>query len=425
MILEDVGMVARSRGDPDAPPGFGARIMRITTDAGSFETPARILSASEHRARSEVSISKALPHDLAIDFRPLRTGDAAGLVNDSRVADRLIRTARQFESCTRRATLRLTVFQPPASDLKGMSAEDKILFADAQADVLEKNLGAGIVVYPYLGLDARRYERFINDRYRRNQACMTLFTLDMGMAPAALEKILKKMADKNEPAIIPLIYKSPDRTVPQHRILARYLDSPRLALLACQVPRTVEIGGQAVSGPHAAAIVSGYDMVALRQYPPPRAAAKPNLDKIAFFTTDTLQVEGIRRIMERGDRDLAGEFGLNENNGPDRKHIGEILGGFEGAGINRKKFRQLHCLARVHEAINSPPEFERMHEMIAAGRFGLYASATLAAAAAAYAPGGPAQTLMPDFFGLAEPPAAPGQLADAGGTRDGNSRDAA
>ena len=97
MILEDVGMVARSRGDPDAPPGFGARIMRITTDAGSFETPARILSASEHRARSEVSISKALPHDLAIDFRPLRTGDAAGLVNDSRVADRLIRTARQFE----------------------------------------------------------------------------------------------------------------------------------------------------------------------------------------------------------------------------------------------------------------------------------------------------------------------------------------
>lgn len=405
MILEDVGMVARRRGDPDAPPAPGARIMRITTDEGSFETPARLLSASEHRARSEAYISRALPHELAIDFKPLRGGDAAGLVADSGVADRLIRAARQFESFTRRAVLRLAAFQPPASDLSGMSVEDKVRFADAHADMLEKNLGTGIVTYPYLGLDAVRYERFVKERYRRNESCTTLFVLDMGMPAAALEKILGMVAAKNEPAIVPLIYRPPDKTAPQHRIVARHLDSPRTALLACQVPRTVEIGGRGVSGPHAAAIVSGYDMVALKQNRAPPAPPKPDLDKIEFFSRDTLQVEGIRGIMERGDRDLAGEFGLNAYNKPDRMRIGEMLGGFEGAAVSAKKFRQLYCLARVHEALNSPPEFARMREAIAVDRFGMYASAALAAAGAAeaHAPRGPVQMLMPDFFVPAVP----------------------
>ena len=63
MILKDVGTVARRRVGQGAPAGPGARIMRITTDAGSFETPARLLTASEHRARSEASISRALPHE--------------------------------------------------------------------------------------------------------------------------------------------------------------------------------------------------------------------------------------------------------------------------------------------------------------------------------------------------------------------------
>lgn len=222
----------------------------------------------------------------------------------------------------------------------------------------------------------------------------------MGMPPAALEKILGMMAGKNEPAIVPLIYQPHDKTAPQHRIIARHLDSPRMALLACQVPRKVEIGGRGVSGPHAAAIISGCDMVALKQNRSLPAPPKPDLGKIEFFSRNTLRVEGIRGIMERRDRDLAGEFGLNAYNGPDRIHIGEMLGGFEGAAISAKKFRQLYCLARVHEALNSPPEFARMREAIAENRFGQYASAALAGAGAAepHDPVGPVQMLMPDYF---------------------------
>lgn len=425
MILEDVGTVAKRRVDQGAPAGPGARIMRITTDAGSLETPARLLTASEHRARSEASISRALPHELAMDFRPMSRDDAMSLAAGGRAADRMIATARQFESYTRRATLRLTVFQPPANALVSMSAEGKITLADAQARILEKDLGTGILTYPYLGLDASLYEQFVSERYRRNRACTTLFVLHMGMAPAALERVLGMVAARKKPAIVPLIYKTPDKAVRQHRVLARYLDNPRMALLACQVPRTVEIGGRTVSGPHAAAIVSGYDMVALKQRHPSPASARPDLGKIAFFSRDTLRVEGVRNIVGRSGRDLGGEFGLNANNGPDRRHIGEMLGGFEGAAVSEKKFRQLCCLARVHEAINSPPEFARMRGMIADGRFGQYISATLAGSvAAAYATVGSAQTSMPDFFELALP-AAPERRAAAGGTRGGNKRAAA
>lgn len=419
MILKDVGTLARRRVGPGVPAGPGARIMRITTDAGSFETPARLLTASEHRARSEASISRALPPELAMDFRPMSRGDAARLAAGGRAPDRMIATAHQFVSYTRRAMMRLIVFQPPTNALKDMSAEEKTTLADAQARILENDLGTGIVTYLYLGLDASLYERFVGERCRRNRARTPLFVLHMGMAPAALDKVLGMVAARKEPAIVPLIYKSPSGAARQHRVLARHLDNPRMALLACQVPRTVKIGGRAVSGPHAAAIASGYDMVALKQHHPSPASSRPDLDKIAFFSRDTLRVDGIQSIIERGGRDLGGEFDLNANNEPDRRHIGEMLGGFKGAAANAKKSQQLRCLAKVHEAINSPPEFARMRAMIAAGRFDRYVSATLAPAAVGFT-----QTLMPSFF---EPalPAAPGRRAAAGGAHYGKAHAAA
>lgn len=410
MILEDVRMVAKRRGDPAAPPGFRARIMRITTDAGSVETPARLLSASEHKARSEVSVSRALPAEAAMDFRPLNRNDARDFSTDARVARRLITMTRQFESYTRRAVLRMTVFQPPIAALSDMDPEERIRFADEQADMLEKSLNAGIVTYPHLGLDTGRYLRFIDERHRRNPACTTVFVLDMRMKPESLARILERIEARNEPAIVPLIHRGLDKTVPQHRILANHFDSPRLAFVGCQVPRTVDLGGQAVSGPHDAVMRLGYDMAVLEQHRPPGAAAqKLDLGKIMFYSRDTLQLASIRDTLARKGAGLVDEFGLNENNRRDRAHIKEMLGGFEGAAIHKKKFRQLYCLARMHEALNSPPEFARMRDMIMYDRLGEYLSATpLPRMAAARVPLRAAQTVLPDFFEPAAPLAGTG-----------------
>ena len=405
MNLEDVSVVAKRRGDPDAPPGFRARTVRVTTDAGSVETPARLLSASEHKARSEISVSRALPAETAMDFRPLQKNDAKNFSSDAEVARRLITMTRQFESYTRRAVLRMTVFQPPIVALKEMAPEDLIRFADEQAAVLEKSLNAGIVTYPYLGLDTGPYLRFIDERHRRNPTCTTAFVLDMRMKPDLLAKILDQMKARSEPAIVPLIYRRLDRTVQrQYQILANHFDSPRLVFVGCQVPRTVDSDGLAISGPHDAVMRLGYDMVALEQHRRPGAASRPDLDKIMFYSRDTLQLASIRDTLARKGAGLAGEFGLNENNQRDRVHIEVMLGGFEGAAIHKKKFRHLYCLARMHEALNSPPEFARMRDMIMADRLGEYVSAMpLCRAAAVRVPFRAAQTVMPDFFEPAAP----------------------
>ena len=83
--------------------------MKITTSSGVFHIPARILTRSEHTARSDVPVSRALPPELAIDFRPLDRKGADDLAKDSRAAVNIIRGARQFDSCTRRAVLRVSV----------------------------------------------------------------------------------------------------------------------------------------------------------------------------------------------------------------------------------------------------------------------------------------------------------------------------
>ena len=282
MILEDVEALMPPHYDPAAPPSFEARAVRIATSAGIVRTPDRALTRSEHAARSEVPLSRALPAGLAVDFRLLDQKDTRGLVQDGRAAEGIIRSARQFNSCTRRAALRVTVVQPPQAALDAMTHEEKIRFADAQADIFRTNLDAEIIAYPYMGFGASDYTNFIARRSRRDGSCTTMFALDMQMSPPALDKVLGHLGSTRQPTIVPLRHRSPDRTVAQHLILARHLESPRMAFLACQVPRIDYIRGQAVSNLHTVSARYGYDMVALEQRrpaPSPRRAG-PEQDRI-------------------------------------------------------------------------------------------------------------------------------------------------
>ena len=232
MIVEDVETIVPMRSGPAAPSGFKARVMKITTSSGVFHTSARILTRTEHMARSDVPISKALPSDLAMDFRPLDQKGTRDFVKDSRAAVNIIRSTRQFNSCTRRAALRVSVLQPPKASLQKMSAEQRIRFADAQADMFRANLDAETVAYPYIGLGASEYIKFITRRSRRDESCTTLFTLDMEMDPSSLNKVLGHLQRDHRPAIVLLHHRDPDRTTAQHRILARYARDEKMAFAA-------------------------------------------------------------------------------------------------------------------------------------------------------------------------------------------------
>ena len=398
MALEDVAIEAMHAGDPLFPPGVRARAMSIVTSAGRIRTPARIITRSEHVARSKAAVSRALPTQLAMDFRTLPLSDVAGLAERGAVADRLASLTRQFQSYTRRAALAMSVFQPEPSALASLSAVAKIEFADAQAEFLQRNLGIEFQTYPYLDLPASDYIRFIADRQRRNESCTTLFVLDMAMPPAALEKIVGYMAGTRQPTILPLIYRDPSKTTPQHIAISKHFDSPRMATVSCQIPRTLP--GTKISGPHAASVRSGFDMAVLQQS---RGYTSPslNLDKIKFFSRKTLEIDPVQHVqMDRG-RSLADEFYLGEFNGPDRRHIARMLGDLEGAATNRQKFLRLFYLARMHEALNSSREFEVARDMILEGRIGEYASRASLLGAAPGGAGSSRQTLMDDFLPLA------------------------
>lgn len=371
MVLEDMAVEAVDVGGPQSPPGLRARAMTILTSAGRIRTPARIIARSEHVARSKAAVSRALPHQLAMDFRMLPLADVAGLAERSAVARRLAGLARQFQSYTRRAALSMSVYQPEPSALAALSAAKRIEFADAQAEFLQRHLGAEFLTYPYLDLPASDYVRFIAERQRRNESCTTLFVLDMAMPAGALERIIDYMDRARRPTLLPLIYRDPSSTVPQHIAISKCFDSPRMATIACQVPRVLP--GTRTSGLHAAHVRSGYDMAVLQQsrgYGTPRL----DLDKIRFFSRKTLEIDPVKTVLMDRGRKLVDEFYLGDFNGPDRRHIAEMLGDLERAAANRQRFVRLFYLARMHEALNSPREFELVRGMILEGRIAEYAS---------------------------------------------------
>ena len=133
-----------------------ARTMRITTDAGAFETPARMVSYAEQMARSAIPMSRALPTELAMDFRVVRSGDGIASVlaaakggSGDAAAPEPDRRAILHCDITERVRPRVSVRQPAPAALDGMSTSARVRFADAQAALRPRDEPGGVVTYPY------------------------------------------------------------------------------------------------------------------------------------------------------------------------------------------------------------------------------------------------------------------------------------
>ena len=163
----------------------------------------------------------------------------------------------------------MPALQPSAGALAGMSAPARVRFADAQAELLRGGPG-GQATHPGLGLGAGYYLRFVRNRHERGAGGPVLFVLDMGMDGATMEKMLACFGDWGGPTHVPIIYRSSARSPPGHAAIGRHLGSPRMAFLACQVPREMPAGGGSVSSIHTACFRQGLDMTALAQRQAPR-----------------------------------------------------------------------------------------------------------------------------------------------------------
>ena len=399
MILEDVS-TADGYYDTRRLPGTVTRTMRITTDKGSFETPARVISRNDHIARSDIPLSRELPPELTMDFKVLVDGDVEGLTSDGNVAERLTRRTRQYHSITGRALLRMSVFQPTQAMLNRLSTQAKLRFADAQAEYLQDRLGCGITTYPYLDLAAGDYLQFIDDRYRRAGDSTSLFVLHMSMGRARLERVLDRLGEKG-PAVVPLIHSGSARAVPAYDAIRQRLGGQKTAFLACQVPQEEAVGGRAASMLHAECFGRGFDMAApiQRRSFPPRRGGAPAAAGIKMFSPDTWEIETLADALASRGLRIVDEFNLNEHNEPDRRRITAMLEGHGAADADPRKHRLLRQLARVHEAMSSSAEFDRMREAIRDRALGdgVHRTAVRQLALIGRGAGG-APTYMPDFF---------------------------
>lgn len=396
MTIEAIEQVGVASGDGGGSgirgrlPEGAARIMRITTDAGAFGTPARMVSYAEQAARSAIPLSRALPAELAMDFRVVRSGDGvasvlAAAASGDGAAPEPDRRAILYGDITERALLRVSVHQPTPAALDGMSSHARVRFADAQAALQPLDEPGGVATYPYLGLPASEYLRFIGDRLREEGSGSALFVLDAGMDGPTMEKILACLCDCGGPSLVPVIHGGAGGSLQNHAAVRRHLSQPGMAFLACQVPREMPAGGQSssVSGPHAACFQQGFDMAAPAQQQQQRARRAPGARGLAatgFFSPETWRIDALSdALVSRGPR-LVDEFLFGEDNGPDRRLVASVLerhaaaaaaaaaaapGGsaYEGGGDPAGR-RLLSHLARVHEAISSSAEFARVRAAI-------------------------------------------------------------
>jgi len=376
MILEDVDFADSYENDVKSPDYFRNKIMRITTDIGTFETPDRMNTRSEYLARSGMGLLKVLPRELAIDFKLLDQEHVEHLMNDDKKAAKMVALTKQFNDITRRAVFRLSIFQPSVAALDDMDIKRKIEFADTQARSLQIALGTNLITFPYLKLPLSDYINFIDTHYRRDEEFSTIFTLDLGMDPSYLEKILHHLAAKEEPIIIPVIYKHPDHSIPQRRIIASYFNNKRIAFLACQVPR--ENFDIHASNLHQVAFREGFDLVALLQPAPshPDEDEERDLNKIKIFDPSTLGIDSIHNVLAIPSRNIIDELKLPSYDLQDLSYLNRALRGYRGALNSDRKFQYLYYLARSHEGITSPPMFGIARERIEKGEMAEYIRGT-------------------------------------------------
>ena len=297
--IEQVGSVS-SNDSTCLPEGVAARSLRITTDAGSFETPARMVSYAEQAARSAIPLSRALPTELAVDFRVVRNGGgiASVLAAAAKGGGALEpdRRAVLHGDITERALLRVSVHQPAPAALDGMSSSARLRFADAQAMLQPLDEPGGVAAYPYLGLPASEYLRFIGDRLKEGGPGSALFVLDAGMDGPTMEKILAYLGDLRGPSLVPVIHGGAGVSLQNHAAVRRHLSRQGTAFLACQVPREMTAGGQDnVSGPHAACFQQGFDMAApaQQQQRARRARGARGLAAAGFFSPETWRIDAL------------------------------------------------------------------------------------------------------------------------------------
>ena len=368
-ILEDIRLKHVDSSETLSDLSYSNRILEIHTDRGKITTPARLTTNSEITARSQIPLSTSIPMDCCVSFKPLNSKFMTDFsTNVSGTCSSLIRSSIQFNDLTKRAVLRLSIFQPAMTALESMTTESKIRFAEIQAKYLQFLMGSNIVTYPYLKLPASDYINFIEKHDRMDEEVSAVFTLDMGMEEASFKKVIDYLLAKRRPALIALIYRNWKNYVGQYEHIASKSNENRVAFIACQVRR--EDNHTKLNKLHEM-IHHSFDLVALEQRQGGEPS-EPDLNKIRIFSPKRKSFDGVVDALEESGRDMAGELEIPPYNLGDQDLVRQMIEGYRGAGISPDKFQKWCHLAHFHELIASKREFLHAQNAIRIGETAEY-----------------------------------------------------
>ena len=94
MVLRNVRLINPDENKEKSPYYYKTREVEITTDKGTFSTPRKLISKSEHNARNELPISTSLDQDVAIDFKLFDTQQTKSFLKENGEITKNIRNAR-------------------------------------------------------------------------------------------------------------------------------------------------------------------------------------------------------------------------------------------------------------------------------------------------------------------------------------------
>jgi len=281
------------------------------------------------------------------------------LLQNNGTVTQLVRNTRQFNQITDRAIFQISVFQPFYTALSSMTPNQKQMFIDMQAQI-QLNLGTNLITYPYMDYGLNDYIAFIDRYYPNQQNISAIFTLDMATPIKNFEAILKHISEKSGPKIIALIYREWEKTVLQHLAVNKYFDEENVAFVACQVERE---NFQANASNLHGIQFAGFDLMALKQnvgFPEPVI----DLNKIKFIDVKRLGFNSVHESFKNQNGQTIQDFDLAPDNSKDLITLQKMERGYMGARIHGKKFNLLTYLAKMHEALKSPPEFSVSQKFI-------------------------------------------------------------
>lgn len=364
MRLRDVKLKNPDQNDDNSPYYYRGKEIEIITDKGRFSTPTKLIARSEYNARNELPLSSVFTTDLAIDFKLFNTDQMTSFLKENGEITENIRNTRQFNQMTRRAIFKISIFQPFPKVLKNLSFEQKMKFAEIQADFLQLKLDTNLITYPYLNFGYSDYVRFIDKYYPKNNDITAIFTLDMAMPIETFKEILKHLIDKSGPKIIALIYQDWEDYPLQHYEINSYFDREDVAFIACQVDR--ELATANVSKLHSTQF-DAFDLIALKQSNSFPVEPKIDLSKIKFLSKDTLEIDTMATIIDEQKRDLFDEFTIPSNNHNDQVQLRNLLDYYSDDLTDITKYNALFYLMKMHESMISPPEFDTSRHYIKNG----------------------------------------------------------